>query len=84
MAAAQKHDVEDSVEVLEHSIAGEEPAFAEKIELLPYVLTTHGVHMAIRKSHPNAATIVEDFNRILRQMQADGSLDVLLEKHLQN
>ena len=74
----------DSVEVLQHSIADEGPDLAERVELLPFVLATHGIHMAVRKSHPQGQAIVADFNRVLNEMKADGSLARVLSKHIQN
>lgn len=71
----------DSVEVLEHSIVQSKSDLAERVEFLPFVLTTHGVHMAIRNSHPDAAKVVADFNRVLAKMEGDGSLQRLLSKH---
>ena len=71
----------DSVEVLQHSIANGAPDIAGDVEVLPFVLATHGVHMAVRQSHPDAARIVDDFNRTLAQMMTDGSLARLLTRH---
>jgi polar amino acid transport system substrate-binding protein len=37
------------------------------------------LHFAVRKSHPHAATIIERFDRTVRQMMADGSFNRLLQ-----
>lgn len=71
----------DSVDVLNYVIAKEAPELADQVEVMPMALATRAIHMAIRKDHPVQAQIRRDFNRVLSQMQKDGSLDELLDKH---
>ncbi|MEM7211623.1 MAG: transporter substrate-binding domain-containing protein [Pseudomonadota bacterium] len=71
----------DSVEVLQHAIRKDDPSIADRIEIMPFVLATHDIHMAVRNSLPGKDKLVEDFNRVLSEMQEDGSLQKLLRKH---
>ena len=70
-----------SVDVLQHTLQTDAPQLVERVEILPYVLATHGLHMAIREDHPNRDEILADFNQTLQSMQEDGSLESLLQKH---
>lgn len=71
----------DSVEVLEHAIDQADPPIDDQVEVLPYVLATHDVHMAVRNDLPNREGLVADFNRTLAQMRTDGTLTKLLAAH---
>ncbi len=73
----------DSVEVIQHSLSVAGALVAENVEILPHVLASHDVHMAVRNSLPNRDQVIADFNRTLAEMRADGSLDALLAKHVQ-
>ncbi len=72
----------DSMEVLTHSLQLAGGDLADRVEILPGVLAKHEIHMAVSKTLPNSNEIVDDFNRVLAEMQADGSLDELLRKHI--
>ena len=72
----------DSVEVVRHGLSFDDPSISEMVEVLPFILAKHGIHMAIRRSHPDHAKIVADFNQTLAEMRRDGSLTKLLEKHI--
>lgn len=74
----------DSVEVLQHAILNDDPSIAGRIDFLPYVLASHDIHMAVRNSLPVKDQVVKDFNRVLAEMNADGSLAELLRKHTGN
>lgn len=71
----------DSEDVVHYAITQEVPDIADRIEILPYVLAEHNIHMAVRNSLPNKDHIVDDFNRVLDEMRADGTLEALLAKH---
>lgn len=71
----------DSEDVLLHEIQQAEAGIADRVEILPFVLATHGIHMAVRQSHPKTQEIVKDFNRVLGEMRNDGSLKALLDQH---
>ena len=73
----------DSVEVLNHSIDQASPPIRDQLEILPYVLAEHDIHMAVRNDLPGRADLVSAFNETLAEMRADGSLDALLRRHLE-
>ncbi|MEO0911529.1 MAG: transporter substrate-binding domain-containing protein [Pseudomonadota bacterium] len=72
----------DSLDVLRHSIQSSGDELAGMLEILPGVLTTHGVHMAVHNDVPGKDEIVADFNRVLAEMRTDGSLSALLRQHV--
>ncbi len=71
----------DSTDVINYVINKEDPDIANKVEYLPNVLTTQAIHMGIRNDLPGRDQLAADFNRILSEMRADGSLENLLTKH---
>lgn len=71
----------DSEDVLRFTIANSPSDISGKVEIMPYVLASYDIHMAVRRSLPGAAGIVADFNAALAAMKSDGSLDALLAKH---
>lgn len=71
----------DSVEVLNHAIAQADPAIDDQLEILPFVLATHDIHMAVRNDLLGKDQLVIDFNETLAAMRADGSLAALLKAH---
>ena len=82
MVAAGHADLTlDSTEVIRHSILRDDPTLADEIEVLEPALTSQNIHMAVSTFRPDHATIVDDFNRALAEMRADGSFDALLKKH---
>lgn len=71
----------DSRDVIDHAIRTEAPALAEQVVYLPRALTVRQIHMAVRNDLPGRDKLLADFNRVLAEMRADGSLDSLLVKH---
>ena len=71
----------DSQEVIRYSVHNHAPEIADDIEFLPGALATHDIHMAVSNTLPNREDVVADFNRVLAEMRADGSLAELLAKH---
>ncbi|MEM9148374.1 MAG: transporter substrate-binding domain-containing protein [Pseudomonadota bacterium] len=71
----------DSVEVIRHAIQQEDPTLADRVEFLEPALGTRSLHMAVSKALPNRAQVVADFNRVLAEMQHDGSMQDLLRRH---
>lgn len=71
----------DSVDVLIYTLARKTPELAPQLVILPDRLASQSLHMAIRNSHPMRENILKDFNRVLAEMRADGSLDRLLAAH---
>ncbi len=71
----------DSEDVVNYSIRNDDPSLAERIVLTPGVLATQDIHMAVGNSVEDRHEIIADFNRVLGEMRADGSLDQLLALH---
>lgn len=59
----------------------EMPGTVERLEALERPLAENDLHILVRKSHPRAAQIVEDFNRALAAMRADGSYARIVAAH---
>lgn len=82
LVAAGRADLTlDSVDVINYAVSKQDLSLEGKVEILDSVLATHGVHMAVMGNVPNKDRIVADFNRALRKMRGDGSLDRLVAKH---
>lgn len=71
----------DSADVIEHAIRTEDPALAERIEFVSNPLAIREIRMAVRNDLPGKDKLVADFNRTLKAMREDGSLDALLARH---
>lgn len=71
----------DSTDVVRHSILRGDPGLMDKLEFLDPALSTRQIHIGVSLSRADHARIISDFNRTLKEMQADGSYDRLLEKH---
>jgi len=56
---------------------------APKLEMLAIPLETRTLHLAVHRSHPQAARIVADFNAALAAMRADGSRQAVLDRHVE-
>jgi polar amino acid transport system substrate-binding protein len=71
----------DSMDVINHVLRNSAPELAEQVTFLSRPLSTRNVHMGVRNDLPVREKLVGDFNRVLAEMQADGSLDGILAKH---
>jgi len=71
----------DSAEVINHAIYSEDPTLSERVEFVPGALAARGIHMAVPNNMPGSKDIVDDFNRVLKEMHADGSLERILAVH---
>ncbi|MGZ2259060.1 substrate-binding periplasmic protein [Roseobacter sp. A03A-229] len=82
MVAAGRVDLTlDSTHVVAHSILTGDPDLLEQIEFIEPSLAEQEIHMAVSKHRPDHADIVAAFDAALSDMQADGSLAALLQKH---
>ena len=72
----------DSVDVVNHSIDHLEPALRQLLQVVPGVMATQNIHMAARMDLPDRDRVLRDFNTVLEEMRADGSLDGLLRHHV--
>ncbi|MBM7062302.1 transporter substrate-binding domain-containing protein [Pseudomonas sp. UL073] len=57
------------------------PELREQFDTLPRPLAENGLHILVRKSHPQAAQIVAAFNRALQAMRDDGSYARIVAAH---
>lgn len=71
----------DSEDVVNYSFRNDDPSLADKITLTPGILASQDIHMAVGNAVEDRHTIIADFNRVLGEMRADGSLDQLLAVH---
>ena len=53
----------------------------DALEFLPMPLTESGLHILVRRSHPQHQQIVFDFNRAIRAMRADGTYQQIYRRH---
>lgn len=72
----------DSIDVVNYAIQQLDPSLTSLVEFAPGVLTSQGIHMAVNSNHPEAETILADFNRTLHDMRQDGRLDALVSLHV--
>jgi len=72
----------DSVDVLRHVIRKDDPSLEPLVELVPGVMASQNLHMAVRTDLDGSAQIVADFNETLSEMREDGTLEALLRRHV--
>ncbi|MDX1366268.1 substrate-binding periplasmic protein [Pseudomonas sp.] len=53
----------------------------DELEFLPQPLSENGLHILIRRSHPDHQQIAEAFDRAIVAMRADGSYAAILQRH---
>lgn len=72
--------VED--ELVAHYLLNKQPArVREALVFLPTPLAETPVHILVRRSHPQHAQIVADFNREMAAMRKDGTYQQILQRH---
>ncbi|CDF81857.1 amino acid ABC transporter periplasmic amino acid-binding protein [Pseudomonas knackmussii B13] len=54
----------------------------DKLEFVPRPLSENPLYILVSRKNPDHAKIVEDFNRELAKMRADGSYDAFMNVHL--
>ena len=82
MVAAGRVDLTlDSVDVLNFIINDADMRLGAQIEILPFVLATQQIHMAVRDDLEGRDRVIADFNRVLAEMRADGRLEAILAAH---
>ncbi|WP_137885888.1 ABC transporter substrate-binding protein [Pseudomonas sp. 2FE] len=67
--------------VARYYLKGELHALQGQLEFLPKPLSENGLHILVRRSHPQHRQIVAAFNRALREMRADGSYAQIFQRH---
>ncbi|MBM7068421.1 ABC transporter substrate-binding protein [Actibacterium sp. 188UL27-1] len=71
----------DSEDVVKYAVQFGDPSLADRIEVMPNILTSHDIHMAVRNTLPEKDKVIADFNNALADMRADGSLAAVLSAH---
>lgn len=54
---------------------------ADELEFVPLALRENGLHILIRRTHPEHQLIAERFNQAIAAMRADGSYAQILKRH---
>lgn len=67
--------------VARYHLARELSGIRDELEFLPRPLSENGLHILIRRSHPQHQAIAEAFNRAIVAMRADGSYAAILQQH---
>ncbi|WP_172152666.1 MULTISPECIES: substrate-binding periplasmic protein [Pseudomonas] len=67
--------------VARYHLARELSGIRDELEFLPRPLSENGLHILIRRSHPQHQAIAEAFNRAIAAMRADGSYAAILQQH---
>lgn len=62
---------------LGRSLAG----IRDQLEFLPQPLSENGLHILIRRTHPQHQQIADAFNKAIEQMRADGSYAQVFQRH---
>ena len=71
----------DSVDVVTYLWSRKDKSLAQKLEFVPKALATRSIHFGVRKNFNGKDKLLKDFNRLLKQMKSDGSLEKLLLVH---
>ncbi|MDM8350778.1 transporter substrate-binding domain-containing protein [Pseudomonas sp. sp1636] len=82
MLQAKRVDLtlEDEI-VVRYHFGRELSAIRDELEFLPQPLSENGLHILIRRSHPDHQRIAEAFNQAIGAMRADGSYAAILQRH---
>ncbi|MDP3976886.1 MAG: transporter substrate-binding domain-containing protein [Pseudomonas sp.] len=67
--------------VARYHLAGELSGIRDELEFIERPLSENGLHILIRRSHPQHRQIAEAFNRAIVAMRADGSYAAILQRH---
>lgn len=72
--------LEDEI-VARYHLNRELSGIREQLEFLPRPLSENGLHILVRRSHPQHRRIAEAFDRAIAAMRADGSYAAILKRH---
>lgn len=67
--------------VARYHLAGELSGIRDELEFLPRPLSENGLHILIRRSHPQHQAITAAFNQAIVAMRDDGSYAAILQRH---
>lgn len=72
--------VEDEL-VAQHTFNGELQDIQDKLEFLPKSLSESPLHILVRRSHPQHQQIIDGFNAAMQAMRADGTYQMIMQRH---
>lgn len=72
--------VEDQ-RVAQHAFNGELREISDKLEFLAKPLIESPLHILVRRSHPQHQQIIDGFNAAIRAMRADGTYQMIVQRH---
>ncbi len=72
--------LEDEI-VARYHLGRELSGIREQLEFLPQPLSENGLHILVRRSHPQHRQIAEAFDRAIAAMRSDGSYAAILQRH---
>lgn len=67
--------------VAQHHLNSDLQEVQGALEFLPGALSESPLHILVRRSHPQHQQIIEDFNRAIAQMRADGTYQRIYQRH---
>jgi len=67
--------------VARYHLGRELSGIRDELEFLPRPLSENGLHILIRRSHPQHQAIAEAFDRAIEAMRADGSYAAIFKQH---
>jgi polar amino acid transport system substrate-binding protein len=72
--------VEDEL-VAQHAFNGELSDVREQLEFLSKPLSEAPLHILVRRSHPQHQQIIDGFNAAMQAMRADGTYQMIMQRH---
>lgn len=70
--------------VAQHAFNGELSDAREHLEFLPKPLSESPLHILVRRSHPQHQQIIDGFNTAMQAMRADGTYQVIMQRHIKD
>lgn len=70
--------------VIRHNLTEHMPHELGRLVFMPQAIEVKGLYIAVTKQRPDHAKIVADFNDAIKIMKADGSYQLILDKHLKS
>lgn len=67
--------------VARYHLGRELSGIRDQLEFLPQPLSENGLHILVRRSHPQHQGIAEAFDRAIATMRTDGSYAAILQRH---
>ena len=67
--------------VARYHLGRELSGIRDELEFLPRPLSENGLHILVRRSHPEHQHVVAAFDQAIEAMRADGSYAAILQRH---